>query len=629
MLKILREKAGSWFIKVILGAIVIVFIFWGVGSFKNRQMSAAIVNGDLISLEEYHGAFNRMVDQYRLRFGDRWDESMIHRLNLKEQTLKSLINLRLMEQEAIRMNFFVTDRDLVDEIQRMPEFQRNGAFNSGKYRQVLAANRLSPEDFEQMQRKSMLVDRFIDYIHSSAVVSGKEVEEWYQWNNAERVLDWVKFTPEDFQDTDLTEEEIQKYYDENTDKYKTEKQVKAQYLVFKTGNFMQEDEVTEEDVSEYYASHTAEFREEKEVKARHILLKLAENAAEEEIAAKRDRLMEIKAEIDAGKDFAKSAKEVSEGPSKTRGGDLGFFKRGIMVKPFADKAFSMNAGDVSEPVRTRFGWHLIKVEEIKEEKIHSLDESAGKIRKQLAEETAQKKALETAENFRDGVYSGDDLKKSALPDGMEVREEDFFTAEGPADMDAKVKSRFAAAAFSLGVMEISEIKEISGDYYIIQPVEVQPEERAPYETVKDDVKKDALLAKGMEKAGEAASRVLTSARSGESLGGLLEPYDKELAETAPFKRGGPIPGIGYERDILSDAFMLTEEAPYPARPVEGRGGIYVYRLNKVVPADMANFEKDARGIRERLMQQKKSRLVEEWVAQKKAASTIRIQDGVI
>jgi peptidyl-prolyl cis-trans isomerase D len=171
----------------------------------------------------------------------------------------------------------------------------------------------------------------------------------------------VVFEPGRYQDIEVTDEEVQEYFDANQNNYKTELKLKAQYIYFNPQDFAGGVTVAVEDVKDYFDSHPDEFIVPKTVKARHILFKLEKDSSPEVVEEKRKKAEEVLALAKGGEDFGELAKTYSEGPSKDRGGDLGTFKKETMVKPFADQAFSMKAGEISDPVRTQFGWHIIKV----------------------------------------------------------------------------------------------------------------------------------------------------------------------------------------------------------------------------------------------------------------------------
>ena len=196
-------------------------------------------------------------------------------------------------------------------------------------------------------------------------------------------LDYVLFEPGQFKNIQPTADEIQKFFDEHKETYKTDPEIKVRYLHLNPKNFEAGVTVTAEDIRDYYESNTDKFKDPKTVQARHILIKVDQNAKPEEVESAHQRAEDVLKLAREGQDFAALARQYSEGPTKTKGGDLGTFRREAMVKPFADKAFSMKAGDISDPVRTRFGWHIIKVEKVNQASVLSFDDAKKKIQKKL------------------------------------------------------------------------------------------------------------------------------------------------------------------------------------------------------------------------------------------------------
>jgi peptidyl-prolyl cis-trans isomerase D len=382
MLKLMRERASSLLIKILLGAIVVVFVFWGVGSFKSqRSGNVALVNDQPITVEEFRQSYNNLMEQVRRRFGNNLNDEMIKMLQVKKQAMDLLINQRLLLQEAERLNFRVSDAELSDSIRKIGAFQIDGVFDSRRYNDVLNRNRLTPAAFEAMQRESLLMDKLRSFIAGSVKVSDQEANEWYKWDNAQVNIDFVVFEPENYKNITPSAEEIKKFFDVHKGEYKTEPRVKVRYLHFAPDAYASKVNVTDEDINEYYMENQEEFKTPATVNARHILIKVDADAAPEAVEKARLKARDILKMAVEGGNFADLAKKYSQCPSKDKGGDLGSFTRESMVKPFADKAFSMKAGEISDPVRTRFGWHLIKVEKVNEASVTSKDEARDEIRK--------------------------------------------------------------------------------------------------------------------------------------------------------------------------------------------------------------------------------------------------------
>lgn len=623
----MRDHASSWLIKILLGAIVIVFVFWGVGSFRDPgQNQVAAVNGEPITAQEYGDAYNRLVEQYR-KYGSNLNEDMIRRL--EQQALDGLIDQSLLRQEAARLNFRVSEEELAQSIQEMEVFQRDGRFDRRLYDRVLNLNRLTPEEFEASQKDAMLVGKLRSFILNGIKVSDHEALEWFKWDNASVNIDYVLFEPGKYTDIDPDEAAVLEHFEANKAAYKTEEMVRARFLKFTEDDYKSEVELSDEELKAYYDDHTDEFKEEKTVEARHILLKMEEEPPPDVVEAKRQKALEIlDMAREEGQDFAELAKEYSEGPTKDKGGQLGAFKKGAMVKPFSDKAFSMEPGEISEPVLTRFGWHIIKVEKVNEERTLSFDEAKEKITRKLTKEQAKVIAYDKAEAVFDAAFDANDLEKAAKEKGLDISVTDLFTRKGP-KKGVRDRSKFASVAFELEEKEISDVQDFRDGYYLIQVIEKVPEKPSEFEDAKADVRQDLIKKLQEEKARSDAAALLEALKNGGDLDEECEKSDLIPKTTDFFKRNESIPDIGYEREIAQAAFGLSEENKLPENEIKGRKGYYVIQFRERKEPDLEAFEKDKENIKNKLIQQKKFRTFDTWLSQIRAQSEIAIEPGIL
>lgn len=626
MLKLMRDYAGSWLIKIILGAIVIVFVFWGVGSFSSQKnIKIASVNQEVITLDDYRPIYDRLINQYRNQFGNTLDDNMIKSLGIKKQAMDQLVDRTLLQQEASNLNFRVSDEELAESIKAIPDFQTNGVFDNKKYTKLLTLNRLNPQTFEDSRRKDMILERLNSFILGNVKVSEQEALEWYQWNNASVKIDYALFSPDSYKEIENSEQEIEEYFEKNKESYKTEAKVKIQYIHFNPDNYLDKAVLTDEDISDYYNSSLDEFTDPKTVEARHILFKVDQNSTPEEVEKKKEKADEILKMAKDGKDFAELAKEYSEGPSKDKGGYLGTFKKDAMVKPFSDKAFSMKEGEISEPVQTQFGWHIIKVEKVNEAYTKTLEDASSQIRDKLSRDKSKIIAYEDAQSLYDSAYEDDDLKIIANSRNIEVIETDFFTQDkGPEGL--KNSSKFASEAFKLPEMELSKVHDFEDGYYILQVLEKMPREISNFEYVKEKVNSDLIKQKQDEKAKADAEAFLAALKSEQDIGSESKKYNIEIKTTDFIKRNAPIPELGYEKQISQQAFQLSDNTRLPETPIKSSKGYYVISFKEKKMAETDNFEKEKTSIKERLLRQKQYQTFSKWLGTLKDRSEIIIED---
>ncbi len=628
MLNTMRKNAGSWIIKILLLAIVIVFIFWGVGSFRNEQGGrVAEVNGFVISYDDWLRSYNIMIENLKQRFGENLNEDLIKMLNVKSEVLNQLINNRLLAEEARRLKFDISREELAEAIQQIQVFRTNGVFDNRQYQRVLEFYKTTPEQFEGSQEEAMLIGRLKNLIDNSVKVSDQEALEWYKWENASVNIEYVLFEPKNYKDINPSEDEIRRYFEEHKTSFETEPMVKVHYLFFNPEAYKEKTIIADQDVEDYYQGNEDEFFVPKTVEARHILFMLAPDEKPEIVEEKRKKAEEVMTMAKGGKDFGELAKTYSEEPGKANGGYLGNFKKEDMVQPFADKAFSMAAGDISEPVRTQFGWHVIKVEKVNPESRKTLNEVKNEIRKKLTDKAAKDMAYEAAEAVYDKSLEKGDLSQIAREMNLPLLTTDFFSKAGP-EKGVASQTEFATAAFKLDEKEISEILELDGGYYMLQSLEKMPAKIPEFDSVKERVKKDVMSLKQEEAAKKDAEKLLARLKSKETAN-PEKGTGPVFKSTGFFARHQGIPGLGNEKAVSDKAFVLSKENALPEQALKGNNGYYVIRFKERKSPDIGGFDSEKQKIRERLLSQKQMKRFNALVMDLRKGSDISIKDGFL
>ncbi|HGY10794.1 MAG TPA: hypothetical protein ENK36_00330, partial [Desulfobacterales bacterium] len=581
--------------------------------------------------DEYNRTYDNLKEQVRKRFGNRLNDEMIASLGLRKQALNQLVEKKLMLMEAKRLNFRVTDEELKVAIRSIEAFQTDGVFDSRRYNSILNQNRLSTEAFEVGQKEAMLTGKLRSFITENVKVSDQEAREYFEYQDASVDIDFVLFATERYKNIKPTDDEIKSYFEKHKETYKTKVRLKAQYLHFNPDSFKSEVKIDNDELLDYYETNQNEFYTPKTVEASHVLIKVARDADAKTVEKTKKRALEIMEMARAGKNFADLAKKYSEGPTGLKGGSLGAFRKEAMVKPFSDKAFSMKSGEISEPVRTRFGWHIIKVDKINEEFTIAFDKAKQKIREKLLIQKAGNLAYDKADEVYEASSEGDDLRKIADLEKFSIHTTELFTEKEPVKR-VKDGFKFTEAAFNLGLMEISDIQDLGDGYYIIQVIKKIDEKIPDLKDVKEEVKVDLAEEKRDEKAKTDAKAFLTALKAGGTIGSLEAESAKSGLETETtgfFKRNGSIKNIGFENDISKAAFLLSKKNKLPDDVIKGKKGYYVIRFKDRKQPPVAEFAGKKKNIVERLLQQKKYQTFNAWVAQLKSKSEISIEDGFL
>jgi peptidyl-prolyl cis-trans isomerase D len=375
--------------------------------------------------------------------------------------------------------------------------------------------------------------------------------------------------------------------------------------------------VSDEEIARYYNDYQDKFSVPEKVKASHILIKTEEDSTPEAIETAKQKAMDVYRKAAGGEDFAELAKQFSEGPSAATGGDLGTFEKGQMVKPFSDKAFSMKQGEIGEPVKTRFGWHVIKVDEKFEAATKSLVEATPEIKEIKAKEKAENLAFENSDVAFEDIINGAELDQAATNMGVKVLSTNFFTkVPGPPEIPAKFRNEFSEAAFKLAEKGVSDVLDFDGDYYIIQADRIKKPYVPDLKDVKDRVTESALAAARDEKALKEAETLLAELKPGKDF------PEGQASETGFFKRDNTGTDIKVDRTLIGEAFKLSDANRCPETPVKGNKGYYVLRLKEKKKGDLSLLDKEKDSIREALVSEKKSSEYQSWLNLLKQNSTI-------
>lgn len=621
----MRNQSKSIMIKVIIGLIAVVFVFWGVAAIKERPGSKiAYVNGELISGLEYDAVYREMLDALQKQYKDYWSDNLIEVFQIKQRALDRLIDKRLISQEAAKLGLKVTDKEIEEAILSYPAFQINGQFDEGRYRSLLSYNRMKPSDFESGIRLELLGDKINHFIKSFFPLTDAEVLTYYTHQKEKINIAFISFKPEDFVGKmEMKEEEKREFFKENQEKYRVPEKIKIAYLTFAPSGFLSQISVTEREIVDYYELNQEKYTNPEEVKARHILLKVEENAPAAQEEKVKGKAFELLKRIKEGEDFISLAKKYSQDTSASEGGDLGFFKRGQMVKPFEEAAFSLEIGEVSEPVKTRFGWHIIKVEDKKSASVKAFQDVRGEIERKIKSFLAQDLAHERALDSLDQMPYSVDLKTYAGQLGLEAEESDYFVRGGSIPGIGS-DERLTKSIASLEEGEVSEVIQFNGNSYIIQIADVKESYIPEMTEVKDRLDKDFERHLSLLAAKNTAESYLRELRNGADWSKFIKDKDLKVEETGFFSREETTPKIGYAPELSEAVFSLSSEKIYPDKVFEVKDKAYLVRWLDKKDIDKEIFDKEKQAFKQRLVMAKERRIFEAWLQSIKRKAEIKI-----
>ena len=623
MLRILRNKAQSTLIQGLVLFIALVFIFWGVGSNMNgNRNSIAVVNGQEISIQEYQQAYDQAVERYRQQFNGQVPPGFFDKINLKKQVVGQLIQDALLRQGAAAMGLTVSKERIQREVEQMPVFQKDGHFDLERYKKILTRNRRTPKSFESSLYRDMLTKKVVRAIGSFAVLPENEVRKWLDFAGEELKLAVEEIKSSDFeQKVKVNDAELTAWFAQHKSEYTTEPKIRLQYLLFDADKDMKQVQVDEDKLKERYESSLDSYKIPEQRHVRHILFKVDKQADAAVVAAKKKEAEKVLALARAGKDFSALAKKYSQGPSAKIGGDLGFFPRGRMVKSFDDAVFSLKKGEISGLVRSPFGFHIIKLEEIRPAVTRSFADVKNELAGQVKKEEAKALAFKEASRAYEGIMRAGSLEKYSKQQGVKIVRTDFFSRS---KLPGGVVSdpAFVKEAFSLGKGELSSLVELKNGYAILFVDDIKPPVVPSLADVRDRVIRDYRKEKAVVLAKKAADNLLAQAEKKGKLVG------RDVRQTDYVKRGMPrVQGVPEE--VVADAFSLSPKVVFPEHPVKVGTVFYIYRITDRRQDEHAIDKKTREQLRKQLLVNQQGRLLMDWLGTLQEKAKIWTNDTIL
>jgi len=610
MLDFMRRHAQSWMIKAALGAVVVVFVFWGIWAPRGSQERELVKIGKYtITVAEARSHYQNLRERYRSLFGKGLDEEMMKKLRLKEQALKDLVNKVLLLQEAQRLGFGVNAEELQNSIQNMPAFQKDGHFDKMTYLRLLQRARMSPEEFEASQRQVLLITKVQNFILASVKVSDREVLDFYRQNFEKINLEVLSLDPSRMTGISVSAEEAKNYFSKHREDFKWPPKVKIRYLQFDPKDYAKQVTISPKEIETYYQNNLEKFRQPKKVKVRHILIKADQKDSEASAVAKK-KAESIREEALKGKDFIQLAKRHSEDTgTKDQGGDLGFITQGQVVPEFEKAAFSLKPGEISEIVQTPYGFHILKVEEVVEAKTEPLEKAKGQIDALLRNRAARGLAYDAADQAFAVASKDKQLDGFAKEKNLKIRETGLFTPEDKTDLDPKLKD----AAFSLAKGDISPPLRVGEVFSVLQVVEKHDARIPEFKEVEKKVSAAVLKDKQKEKALNKTQEILEQLKKGADFRSSASKEGAKIEETGFFERGGSPPKLGGSEELRQALAGLSPENPYPDNPVFVDDQYRILRLKAKKDIDTSQFDSQKENYRRGLLQMKQEKTLTSWL----------------
>ncbi len=604
---------------VIAAFVASLFVFGATGSRDGGvpREGVATVNGEIIPVERYHRRYQEYLNLYQQTLRERFSPDLAERMGLPRQVVDDLVQETLVAQRARAEGLDVSDEELNAQIHAIPAFLEAGRFTLRRYEDVLQRLGYTKAGFEDDMRRRLTRMKVESTVRGAVRVSDAEVEQAFTQMREEVRAVWalVEAAPLAAAAA-VTDAELEAYLKARADDFRLPERRHVQYVTVDPKEFARTP--SDAEVEKYYAEHAAEFEEPPQAKAAHILVRVPETGGSEAEDQARTKVADAIRRAKAGEDFGKLAREISQDTATApKGGDLGFVRRGEVVKPFEDALFALKKGEITpEPVRTAFGFHAIKLEQVRAGGKKTLKEVAAQIRERLKTEAAESAAKARADEVRAKLLGASDFMAEARKLGLAPVETNMARREGRGFVPPDTLEE---TAFTLARGGVSTPVKTPAGLVVLKAVETLPAAVPPLAEVKDKVTAAVKREKGEAQALEKTRRMIAEAKNGD-LAAAAKAVGATAGETPRFSRAKPperLPGGALVAALETPVGALTE-------PIKTPQGYYVLKPIERVPPDMSGLVPERDKIAAEALTRKQGQVWETWLAGARAKAKIDV-----
>ncbi len=568
MLMDIREKIRGWLAYVIVGLISIPFMLWGVGEYMGggSDSTVAEVQGEEITARELDRAFAERRAQMIAESDEQLTAEMFEEMGLKRQVLDEIINERLLVNFIREQGYVVPDERVAAVIRGISAFHADGQFDRETYERRLAQQGMSADQFENDVRRDQLFNTLDRALIGSAFVTEPEVRQLVALRDQSREIGLIRIDRDRVAESvpEPDEADLRAYYEEHAEAFERPEQVKLAYVELTPERLAASQEISEEALAGAYEDYKSRESGDEVRQVRHILIQVPEDADAAEVDAARETAEKARAAIESGEaSFAEKGAELSDdSSSRDDGGDLGRVREGDIAESFDRALSSLEEGEVSEPVRTRFGWHLIEVYDVEEAEVPPLEEVRGDLLERLRQDAAERAYYDAAEELASVSYEQpDSLVPASEAVDVSIEQSGWISrdaGEGIGEHDA-----VRAAAFDEGVLEErfnSQLIELGSSHAVVVRVEEHREAQPlPFEEVEDDVREQWRREAVDQALGDLAASLRSALDEGGDPAEVVEGEPSaEWVEPEWYQRGQDNEQMPAE--VLQAAFGMTPPA---------------------------------------------------------------------
>jgi peptidyl-prolyl cis-trans isomerase D len=590
MLQTIREKVEGWIATLILGLITVPFALWGINSYfdGDTKINAADVNGVKISVDNYRSALDQQRRAVQKYLGKNFHPSLIDTPEFKLRVAEQLVQEVLVTQAAHDQGYRIGDGQLAQLIKEDPNFQRDGKFDAGMYQALIRRSGRDARAVEANLRDELVKRQFTAGFGETVILVNSDLAAIVGLLDQKREIGYVTLTPDSFAaKVKLAPEAAEAHYRTHADRYTRPERVRIEYLTLSSEALAKKTKPGEDDLRRLYNEEIARYSTPEQRRASHILITLLASATAAEQQQALAKIEGLHKQAVAGADFAQLARQHSQDVgSSGNGGDLGLVERGLFHPEFEKAMLALKAGEIGKPVRTKDGYHLIKITSLKPEVRKPFAEVRDSIDKELRQRLAQEQFFEMAERFRTLTFEqADSLQPAAQALGLKIAQSDWFTRDGGAGIAADrkvVEAAFDPELRSQG-RNSNAIETADNSLVVIRALAHEPAAQRPFAEVRSDIEQTLRQEAARRAAAKAGEDLLGALRSGGDLAALAKQQGLNYSVPKPFTRLSP---AGIDPKLAEAVFKA-------ARPVDGgavhggtellNGAYAVYALRRVEP----------------------------------------------
>jgi peptidyl-prolyl cis-trans isomerase D len=627
VISVMREYARS--LKILLLIVVVIFIltsgvlfYWGSGPSRGVPgNTVAVVNGEEIPFERFRRAQANIISAYERMSRQRLTPELAERLGLSQQVVNELVTEAVVIQGAAKEGVLVSDDELRITIQQIREFQEGGRFSRDEYLKVLKQLRLDPGEFENEVRRQLVRRKMETLIKQGVKVSDEEVQQAYRQRHERVRAAWAYADVKPVMAAvQVADADLEPYVKAHPPQFSRPERRKLQYVILNPKKLAVP--VSDAEAEAYYNEHTAEFEEPKRLRVAHVLVRVPPVGGSDAENAAKAKVEDVIKRATGGEDFARLAREISEDKaSAVQGGDLGFVGPGELVAPFEQAAFALKKGEISAPVRTPFGYHAIRVLDVKEGGKMPLKAVAAKIKETLGAQKSEQAVQTRADEVRATLLSAKDFPAEAKRLGLEAQEATFGRGDtlGEAGRDAQLDD----SLFALAVGGVSTPIKTAGGFAIVKIVQHIPAGVPPVAEIRDRVVEAIKRERAEQQVTDKAKALVTTLAKGGDFAEVAKADGFSTGSIPLFSRSDP----PKERGSLPGGVLvaaLQTPAGQVAEPVRADGGVYVVKTLERAAAAPDGLEKERAELEKQVLEQKRALAWDNWIRGRLADSKVQV-----